>query len=57
MFITRYVGYETKSGGRVNPTHGLISRVAAMDRKARNYYNSIPQRVEEQMCEKNDKQN
>lgn len=51
MFVTRYVGYETQSGGRVNPTHGLISHVAAMDRKAGDYHNSIPQRVEDQMCE------
>ena len=51
MFVARYMGYETKNGGRVNPTHGLISHVAAMDRKAREYHNSIPQRVENQMCE------
>lgn len=51
MFITRYVGYDTRSGGHVNPTHGLISHVAAMDRKARDYHNSIPQRVEDHMCE------
>ena len=51
MFTERYVGYETKSGGRVAPTHGLISHVAAMDRKAIEYHNSIPQRVEDHMCE------
>lgn len=51
MYIQRYVGYDTKNGGHINPTHGLISHTAAMDRKAREYHNSIPQRVEDQMCE------
>ena len=50
MFIQRYVGYNTAHGGHVNPTHGLISNVAAMDRKARDYHNSIPDRVAEDMC-------
>ena len=51
MYIQRYVGYTTENGGHVNPTHGLMSRVAAMDRKAREYHNSIPQKVEDDMCE------
>lgn len=51
MFITRYVGYDTRSGGHINPTHGLISHVAAMDRKAREYHKSIPQKVEDDMCQ------
>lgn len=51
MYITRYIGYDLKSGGHVNPTHGLISHVAAMDKKARDNYNKIPQRVEDHMCE------
>lgn len=50
MFIQRYVGYDTASGGHVNPTHGLISHIAAMDRKAREYHDSIPDRVAEDMC-------
>lgn len=50
MFITRYVGYKTKSGGRINPTHGILSDKEAMDRKARDYHNSISQRVEDSMC-------
>ena len=50
MFITRYVGYKTKNGGKVNPTHGIMSHASAMDRKARDYHNSINQRVEDDMC-------
>jgi len=50
MFIQRYVGYDTANGGHINPTHGLISHVAAMDRKAREYHDSIPDRVAEDMC-------
>lgn len=51
MFIQRYVGYNTKNGGHINPTHGLMSHVSAMDRKAREYRNDIPQKVENEMCE------
>lgn len=51
MFIQRYVGYDTANGGHINPTHGLISHVAAMDRKAREYHDSIPDRVAESMCD------
>lgn len=51
MFVERYIGHDTLSGGHINPTHGLISRRAAMDRKAREYHDSIPQKVENEMCE------
>ena len=50
MFITRYIGYDTISGGHVNPTHGTKSVVASMDRKARDHYNDRGKRVEDQMC-------
>lgn len=51
MFIQRYIGGVTKNGGRVNPTHGVMSYVSAMDRKAREYHNNIPKKVEDKMCE------
>lgn len=51
MFNQRYIGYATKNGGRINPTHGLISNRAAMDRKAREYHDNIPKKVEDEMCE------
>lgn len=51
MFMKRYVGSTMKNGGRINPTHGLVSRNGAMDRKAREYHNSIPEKVEDKMCE------
>lgn len=51
MYYERYIGYDTMSGGHVNPTHGMVSRVNAMDRKAREAYNAIPQKVEDKMCE------
>ena len=50
-YIERYIGYDTKNGGHVNPTHGQMTSVQAMDRKAREYHKSIPQRVEAHMCE------
>lgn len=50
MYISRYIGYKTRSGGFVNPTHGLISPFSAMDRKAREHHNDIPKRVEDDMC-------
>lgn len=49
-FVERYVGYDTLSGGHINPTHGQISRVAAMDRKAREHYNNRRKCVEDDMC-------
>lgn len=51
MFVQRYVGYDTAAGGHVNPTHGMKSVVASMDRKARDYYNNREKCVEEQMCQ------
>ncbi len=51
MFVQRYVGYDTAAGGHVNPTHGMKSVVASMDRKAREHYNNREKRVEEQMCQ------
>lgn len=51
MFIERYVGYDLACGGHVNPTHGTKSRVASMDRKAKDYYNDREKRVESSMCE------
>ena len=50
MFVTRYIGYDTKSGGHINPTHGVKSHIASMDRKAKAYHDSIPKRVEDDMC-------
>ena len=50
MFIQRYVGYDTAGGGHVNPTHGLKSVTASMDRKAKNYHNDRDKRVEDDMC-------
>ena len=50
MFNTRYVGYTTPSGGHYAPTHGVLSRKQVMDRKAREDYNNIPKKVEEDMC-------
>lgn len=49
MFIQRYVGYDTVVG-HVNPTHGMKSIVASMDRKTREHYNNREKRVAEQMC-------
>lgn len=51
MFIQRYVGYDMHGGGHVNPTHGVISHRAAMDRRARENIASIPKKVENDMCE------
>ena len=51
MFIERYIGYDLVCGGHVNPTHGTKSRVASMDRKAKDYYNDREKRVESSMCE------
>lgn len=51
MYIERYVGYKTKHGACINPTHGRISYVAAMDKKARKYHNEASQRVEDRMCQ------
>lgn len=50
-YKSRYIGATTPNGGHINPTHGMISRTAAMDRKAKEFHDSIPQRVEDQMCE------
>lgn len=50
MFIQRYVGYDTAAGGHVNPTHGMKSVTASMDRKARAHYNNREKRVEDDMC-------
>lgn len=50
-FKIRYIGHTTPNGGRINPTHGTMSHVQAMDRKAREYHDSIPQRVEDEICE------
>lgn len=49
-FFSRYIGSTTKNGGRINPTKGMMSRFDAMDRKAREEYNSIPKRVEDDLC-------
>lgn len=51
MYIERYIGYDLKNGGHINPTHGVKSVFAAMDRKAKNYYNGKDTRVEKKMCE------
>lgn len=51
MYIERYVGYDLNNGGHINPTHGMKSVFAAMDRKAKNYYNGKDTRVEKKMCE------
>lgn len=51
-YFTRYIGSTTKNGGRINPTRGMMSRFDAMDRKAREEYNSIPNRVEDELCNK-----
>ena len=51
MFISRYIGYDIKSGGHVNPTHGTKSVVASMDRKAKENYNNRGKKVEERMCQ------
>lgn len=50
MFFQRYVGCATKNGGYINPTHGLISHRAAMNRKAREYHDNILKKVENEMC-------
>lgn len=49
-YIHRYIGYNTSSGGHINPTHGLISHKAAMDRKAIKNHNNIPKKVKNEMC-------
>ena len=49
-YIKRYIGYDTINGGHVNPTHGMLSVTAAMDRKAKNYHNDRDKRVEDKMC-------
>ena len=49
-YIERYIGYDTINGGHVNPTHGMLSVTAAMDRKAKNYHNDRDKRVEDKMC-------
>lgn len=51
MFITRYVGYDLEHGGHVNPTYGMKSIPASMDRKAREYYNKREERVAKIMCD------
>lgn len=51
MFIQRYVGYDTVASGHVNPTHGIKSVFASMDRKAKDHYNNREKRVEARMCE------
>lgn len=54
MFIQRYVGYDTKNGGHVNPTHGTKSLVSSMDRKAKENHKSrraqIEKYTQEQIC-------
>ena len=50
MFIERYVGYNTLSGGHVNPTHGMMNRKSAMDRKAIKAHNNIESKVADDMC-------
>lgn len=50
MFIERYVGYDTLSGGHVNPTYGTMNRKSAMNRKAIQRYNNIKSEVAETMC-------
>lgn len=52
MYFSRYIGHTTKNGGRINPTRGMMSRFDATDRKAREEYNSIPNRVEDELCNK-----
>lgn len=49
-FKIRYIGHTTPNGGRINPTHGTMSHTQAMDRKAKEYHDSIPQRVEDDVC-------
>lgn len=50
MFQTRYIGHTTPSGGYYAPTHGVLSRQQVMDRKAKEEYNNIPKKVEEETC-------
>lgn len=50
MYIKRYIGYDLANGGHVNATHGQISTVSAMDKKAKAYYNQSENRVENRMC-------
>lgn len=49
-YVSRYVGHRTSGGGFVNATHGQMSRLNAMDRRARQEYRNIPKIVEESMC-------
>ena len=50
-FVERYIGYDLRGGGHINPTHGRMSHANAMDRKARERCNEIPKKVEDHMCE------
>lgn len=50
MYRSRYIGITTPNGGRINPTHGT-TLLNAMDRKAREYHDSISQRTEDMVCE------
>lgn len=50
MYIERYIGYDLKNGGHVNPTHGVKSIYSSMDRKAKECYNGKDARVEKKIC-------
>lgn len=51
MYNQRYIGTHYGDKGFVRPTHGVISYNNAMDRKAREIKASLPQRVEDSICE------